>query len=134
MKLLQKLSSTLFTLVVIVMMFLAYGSVNNRWYRVVAVHGNSMAPTLWYGDLMVITPAVENIPVNTIVVMDADGSLVTHRLIGYDEAGRIITQGDANETPDVFNNPNIRIIGICRARLPGLGYPLLMLSNLLNSA
>ena len=134
MKILRKASSLIFTLLVILLVLLAYGSVNNRWYRVVTVEGNSMAPTLWYGDLMVVTPPSEEIPANTIVVMNIEGSLVTHRLLGYADGGRPITKGDANQSIDQFSNPDLKIVGICRLRLPGYGYPMLYLSRLLGRA
>ena len=116
------------------MVFLAYGSIDNRWYRVVTINGNSMSPTLWYGDLMVVTPPSGKIPENTIVVMKIDGNLVTHRLLGYDDNGKLITKGDANDTADQFQNPNLQIIGIYRFRLPGFGYPMLFLKNLFQKA
>lgn len=134
MKVLHKTSSAVFTLLVILLAFLAYGSVGNSWYRVVTVDGNSMSPTLWYGDLMVVTPPPEEIPVNSIIVMSIEGSLVTHRLLGFDDGGRPITKGDANDSVDQFVNPNLKIVGICRLRLPGFGYPMLYLSRLLSRA
>jgi signal peptidase I len=134
MKILQKALSLLTTLVVLLLVFLAYGSVENRWYRVIAVDGNSMSPTLWYGDMILVTPPPEEIPPDSIVVMSVEGSLVTHRLLGFDESGRPITKGDANESIDQFTNPNLRIVGLCRLRLPGFGYPLLYLSRLMGRA
>ncbi len=130
---LRKAYSSLFTLLLILLVFLAYGSIDNRWYRVVTIEGNSMAPTLWYGDMMVITPPTGDVPNDTVVVMNIDGHLVTHRLIGYDANHRPITKGDANEVMDNFNNPDLQIVGIYRLRLPGFGYPILFLSKLLGT-
>jgi len=130
-KILQKISSILFTMLIVLLVLLAYGSVDNRWYRVVTVHGNSMSPTLWYGDMIVVTPPAAQVEIGSIVVMRVDGALVTHRLIGYDANNRPVTKGDANEAIDIFANPNLRIIGVHRFRLPGFGYPLLFLSNLI---
>ena len=93
-----------------------------------------MAPTMWYGDLMVVTPPTQPIPVNSIILMNIAGNLVTHRLVGFDAAGKPITKGDANESIDNFTNPDLKIIGISRFRLPGFGYPLLYLSRLLGKA
>jgi signal peptidase I len=111
-----------------------YGSMDNKFYRVVTVEGNSMAPTLWYGDLIIVTPPTRIIPINSIILMNVDGSLVVHRVVGYDYAGQPVTKGDANEVIDNFANPNRKVVGIYRFRLPGFGYPLLFLSNLLRSA
>jgi signal peptidase len=133
-KVVRQSGSALFTLLTVLLVLLAYGSVGNRWYRVITVDGNSMAPTLRLGDLMIVTPPPAEIAANSIVVLNVDGGLVTHRLLGYDAAGRPITQGDANDTPDQWSNPNIRIVGLYRARVPGLGYPLLWLARLLRPA
>jgi signal peptidase I len=132
MKVLTKAISAISTLAVIILVFLAFGSVNNRWYRVITIEGDSMSPTLWIGDMIVVTPATQAIPVNTIVVMKIAGSLVTHRLVGFDPAGRPITKGDANEVVDNFQNPDQQIIGIYRFRLPGFGYPFLVFQYLLS--
>jgi signal peptidase I len=132
MNLLRKTTSAFFTLIILLSVFLAYGSINNRWYRVVTVEGNSMSPTLWYGDLMVVTPPPEEIPANTIVVISVGGNLVTHRFLGYDLDGIPITKGDANDSYDQFSNPDLRIVGIYRFRLPGFGYPILYLARLLS--
>ncbi len=134
MKIARKIPSVLFTLLVLMLIFLAYGSIGNRWYRVVTVEGDSMAPTLRIGDMMIVTPAPQEIKPDTIVVMRLGGDLVTHRLVGYDENHRPITKGDANETVDAFQNPNLKIVGVFRLRLPGFGYPILMLSRLLDRA
>ena len=132
MKRFQHVLSLLSYVPILMLVLLAYGSVENRWYRVVTIDGNSMPPTLWYGDLIIITPPKADIAPDTIIVMGLDGSLVTHRLIGYNEQGRPITKGDANEAPDSFSNPDLQIVGIYRARVPGLGYPLLLLRQALN--
>ena len=93
-----------------------------------------MSPTMWYGDLMVATRPPKTIPVNTIVIMNINGNLVTHRLVGFDAAGRPITKGDANEVVDNFSNPNLQIVGIYLFHVPGLGFPLLFMSNLIGRA
>ena len=116
---LNKALSSIFVLVVLLLIFLAYGSIENRWYRVVTVNGNSMSPTLWVGDMIVITPPPAEVLPNTIVTMRIAGSLVTHRLIGYDANHRPITQGDANDSPDAWENPDLQIVGIFQLRLPG---------------
>lgn len=131
MKYLGKVISFISSLLLILLIFLAYGSVNNAWYRVIAIDGNSMSPTLWYGDMIVVTPPPAEIPPDSIVVMEIGGSLVTHRLLGFDDQDRPVTKGDANETVDHFQNPDLRIIGVSRLRLPGFGYPLLFISGLL---
>ncbi len=130
-KILNRFYSACFTLLLIVVVFLAYGSINNRWYRIITVEGNSMAPAIFYGDMIVVTPPDGDIPVNSIVVMNIEGHLVTHRIIGYDSQKRPITKGDASASIDHFTNPNMRIVGVYRFCLPGFGYPILLLSDFL---
>lgn len=124
--------SLLLAVVLFLLIFIAYGSINNRWYRVITVEGNSMSPTLWFGDLIVVTPPDNHPPVNTIVLMKVDGKFVTHRIVGYDPQGKPITKGDANQDEDRFSQNTVKIMGIYRFRLPGFGYPLILLSNLKN--
>lgn len=133
MKILRQVLSAISIFLVIILILLAYGSINNRFYRVVTVEGNSMSPTLWFGDLIVVTPPSENIPINTIVLMSVNGAFVTHRLIEFDANNQPITKGDANQEADNFKGKSLRIVGIFRLRLPGLGYPLLYLKSLIGS-
>lgn len=131
MKVLRRAITIFFMLLVILLVFLAYGSIDNRWYRVITVDGNSMSPTLWVGDMIVVTPPPAEIQPNTIVTMRIAGALVTHRLLGYDANHRPITQGDANDSPDAWTNPDLQIVGVFQLRLPGFGYPIMFLSSLL---
>jgi signal peptidase I len=130
-KIVHIISTAFFAFFMILMIFLAYGSIDNRWYRVVTVKGNSMSPTLWIGDMIVVTPPQAQIEPGTIVVMRVAGELVTHRLIGFDANHRPITQGDANDSADGWQNPDLQIVGVFQMRLPGFGYPILYLSQLL---
>jgi signal peptidase I len=134
MKTWNKVISIFLTLSVLMLIILAYGSIDNRWYRVITVNGNSMSPSLWVGDMIVVTPPPDEIQPGTIVVMRIAGELVTHRLIGYDTNHRPITKGDANDSPDAWQNPDLQIVGVFQLRLPGFGYPIMFLANLLGRA
>jgi signal peptidase I len=130
-KFLSNLTTVFLVLILLFLLFLAYGSLNNRWYRVIAIEGNSMSPTFWYGDLIVVTPPTANIPSGTIVTMNVDGSLVTHRLIADYNGNKPETKGDANEIPDNFPGSNLKIVGIERFHIPWLAYPFFFLRYLL---
>jgi signal peptidase I len=114
----------------IVLVLLAYGTLNNRWYKVLAIDGNSMSPTLLFGDLVVITPPTEIIPAGTVVTMNVNGSLVTHRLLADYHGGRPETKGDANGVADNFSGSNLRVVGIVRFYIPLLGYPFFYIRSL----
>jgi signal peptidase I len=131
-KILGQALNVLLILFVVCLVLLAYGSLDNRWYKVIAVEGNSMSPTLWFGDLIVLTPPKENIPAGTIITMSVDGGLVTHRLTTAYQGGLPETKGDANETTDNFSGNDLKIVGIVRLHLPLIGYPFMYLRYLLS--
>jgi signal peptidase I len=114
----------------IVLVPLAYGTLNNRWYKILAIDGNSMYPSLGFGDLVVITPPTSNIPAGTIVTMSVDGSLFTHRLLEAYQGGLPETKGDANDIADNFSGNNLRIVGIVRLYFPLFGYPFFYIRSL----
>jgi signal peptidase I len=124
-------------LVVLFLVFLAYGSMNNRWYKVLAVEGNSMSPTVEFGDVVVLVPPRPYIQNGTIVLMevsekDGSKSLVMHRLIAdYSDGGILKTKGDANDSPDSFTT-SVKIVGIAALRIPYCGYPVLLVRYLLS--
>ena len=92
-----------------------------------------MSPTLWFGDLIVITPPKASIPAGTIITMSVDGSLVTHRLTTMYQGGLPETKGDANEINDNFSNNNVKIVGIVRLNIPLIGYPFICLQDFINN-
>lgn len=72
-------------------------------YRVAT---GSMEPTLPVGTVVfTTTPGVLH-PTDIISFHNPDtGSITTHTFIGYDKNGNVMTKGDANPTPDVFDRP-----------------------------
>jgi len=131
-KVLSQIGNGILIMLVIFLVLMAYGSVNNRWYKVVAVEGNSMSPTFKFGDVIVLTPPTQYIPKGTIITMEVDDELVTHRLVADYNGGWPETKGDANDVTDYFSGSNLRIVGIERFSIPYLGYPLMYLRYLLN--
>lgn len=116
------------------LIFLAYGSLPNRWYKVITIEGNSMSPTLRYGDLIVITRPPRAIEEGTIVTLQVESAILTHRFIGYDEDGRRLFKGDANEQPDDFSETDYTIVGVYRFRIPLLGHLNIQASRALRPA
>ena len=84
-----------------------------------------MSPTIYFGDLVVVTPPDVTISAGSVIMMNVDGDLVTHRLIMKYQGGMPITKGDANNTPDIFTGSNLKIVGVIQLRIPLLGYPIL---------
>jgi signal peptidase I len=105
----------------VLLVLTAYGTIDNQWYRVLAVQGNSMSPTLTTGDAIVITRPPENIEPGSIVTLQIDGQIVTHRYIGETPDGVPITRGDANENDDDWTNTSVTIVCVHRIHVPFLG-------------
>lgn len=106
----------------LVLLFLVYGIIPNRWYHILVVNSGSMSPTFEAGDLIVITRPPENLEAGMVLTMMINGELVTHRLVGFDPDGRLVTRGDANPAPDSWGDSEIRISGLYRFRIPYLGF------------
>jgi signal peptidase I len=108
-------------LVLLSTLLVAYGLADNRWYRILAVHGDSMAPTLWAGDAIVITRPPERIEPGMVLTFQVDGQVVTHRVVAIADDGGLVVRGDANETVDDWGDNDLRVVGIQRFRIPRLG-------------
>jgi signal peptidase I len=108
-------------LVLVSTLLVAYGLADNRWYRILSVHGNSMAPTLWAGDAIVITRPPERIEPGMVLTFQVDGQVVTHRVVDIADDGGLVVRGDANETIDDWGDNELRVVGIHRLRIPKLG-------------
>ncbi|MBU4213899.1 MAG: signal peptidase I [Actinobacteria bacterium] len=94
------------------------------------VSGHSMEPTLRTGDLVVARCGQAQ--VGDIVVYAPPGmdrARVIHRVVGGDGAGGWSMQGDNNAWVDPFAPTDSRVIGIARARVPGVGAAATVLVN-----
>jgi signal peptidase I len=118
--LLGRLVSLLLMVGLLLSMLVVYGMMENRWYKVVGVVGDSMSPTIEMGDLILITRP-EVVEVGDIGVFQVDQRAVTHRIIGITADGGYLTQGDANPIPDDWEGAEVDLVGIYRFRIPWLG-------------
>lgn len=80
--------------------------------RILAVSGNSMAPLIRNGDVVLIARAWGGGNVGEIVLVQrpSDGELLLHRVIDRDRGWRT-TKGDASGSPDSERIPETRILG-----------------------
>ncbi len=106
---------------VIVVALIGYGLANNRWYRIVAIDGASMQPTLVKGDAIVLTRPPAVLEEGMIVTLEVDGQVVTHRVVSVEPDGEFITKGDANAVADDWSGLEVEVVGVQRARIPILG-------------
>ncbi|MFN8052561.1 MAG: signal peptidase I [Acidimicrobiales bacterium] len=100
-------------------------------YRPNLVISDSMTPRIRAGDV-VLTRHIDRADVRPgdVVLMD-DASRpapLLHRVRSID-GGRIVTQGDANPTPDVYGSADVPVMGIGRVLVPRIGVAVLALRS-----
>jgi signal peptidase I len=80
--------------------------------RVLAVSGNSMAPLIHNGDVVLIARAWSGGNVGEIVLVQrpSDGELLLHRVIDRGRGWRT-TKGDASSSPDSERIPETKLLG-----------------------
>lgn len=89
-------------------------------YALLEVISGSMEPTLHVGDLIIIDTNWKNYEKGDIITFrDVNEAFVTHR-INKISNGKMITQGDANESEDEEMSTS-SIVGKCVSRVPGGG-------------
>jgi signal peptidase I len=113
-------ATTLLAIALVVACATAYGLADNRWYKIIAVDGNSMAPTFHIGDALVITRPPHVLTPGMIVTLEVDHEVVTHRYVGM-KNGVIVTKGDANNGTDDWSHNHVRVVGVVRLVLPHFG-------------
>jgi signal peptidase len=100
-------------------------------YPIQVVEGNSMSPTLNIGDLILIENInPKNITNGTIISFYSPiGGVYTHRVIGIEvmsDKYYFRTKGDALDSPDSWLIPENYVIGRVIARIPLIGYLILI--------
>jgi signal peptidase I len=116
-----RVADALVVLALLVVLFVAYGLVDNRWYRIVAIEGGSMFPAIDAGDAIVLTRPPAALEEGMVVTLDVDGTVVTHRIVSVEDDGTFTTKGDANDVADDWDGLSVDVIGVQRARIPFLG-------------
>ena len=146
MKILQKIGSLIFYLIVLFIVVSAVGTAAlKRPILMSSVRSNSMYPLFQKGDMLLVSPILKNshINLNDIVVFKTEGGsydskgLIVHRIISGSNEQGFTTKGDANDyTDQAADNPSIKpewisarvlTIGPHVLKISLLGYlPLLM--------
>ncbi len=87
-------------------------------FGVGVVLSGSMEPTLQVNDLVVVC-RTDDLAVGDVVVFQRDQELIIHRILTLD-GETLITQGDANDTPDEpIGRAAVKGVLVCA--IPGLG-------------
>jgi signal peptidase len=101
---------------------LTHGHMSLGGYSCFRVITGSMEPELSVNDMVIVT-ARDAYEVGDVVVFQSYGSLVVHRIVSIDGES-VITQGDANDTPD----PAIKLSDIKGEVVTAIPYVGLILS------
>lgn len=97
-------------------------------YRPNLVTSNSMTPLISAGDVVLTHPIdrADLRPGQVVLVDDPDRpEPLLHRLKRV-EGDDLVTQGDANPTPDTPSSGPVEVVGIGRMLVPAVGTPVLL--------
>jgi signal peptidase I len=91
------------------------------------VSSDSMAPRIRTGDVVISIPVDPSaVKIGRVILVkspDHVGQLRLHRLVGLNEAGELITKGDANPTEDSTPVARSALRGVAFLRVPFVGLP-----------
>lgn len=148
------LGGTIFTILVIIVIFLLYYCISVKLYAtkgdkyepkfsIYTIGNNSMSPTInkLDGVLNIKVDKIEDVKINDVITFISSwqvtsGMTITHRVVGRKTLDNgevcLVTRGDNNTIEDATCVKKSEIIGITKAVLPGLGKIQLFLSNSIN--
>ena len=99
------------------------------------IGSNSMKPVISKGDAVIVRKVdnINDLKKGQIIVFKQDGKYIVHRLIKLDKSKElsIVTKGDANNSKDVKNKSIDDVEGIVEFKIPLIGYPSVLLDELL---
>ena len=90
-----------------------------------AIATGSMEPEIAVGDMVVVADWQRDLAVGDVIAYARDGKTIVHRIVEIDqqpESTAYITQGDANNAPDVDPVQQSQVEGKVVARIPALGW------------
>ncbi len=93
-------------------------------HKTIMIAGGSMVPTIPPGDIVVsVAPTQQNVGQGSVVIIREPTQFVTHRVVGIDSDGKLITKGDGNPKPDSDHRSFGDIEGSVRLIVPLVGRP-----------
>jgi signal peptidase I len=101
------------------------------WQPKVVLTG-SMLPVIRPGDVALIGPAEGALPAGRVVLVDdasRESGTYLHRVVRYEDDGRLVTKGDANATEDHPAVDPARVQGQLRLLVPVVGRPVVWLHD-----
>ncbi len=100
-------------------------------FQLFAVRTGSMSPT--FGPRALVVVHVSDFVQGQPITFTHAGDVITHRYMSMNPDGTILTQGDANETPDPWTVRPDDVVGGVVLTAPGLGYWLVYLKSAVGS-
>ena len=106
-------------------------------YYAIAIASNSMYPTFERGSVVIIKKIDEDyasLEVGDIIAYQYENRIIAHRIvkiIEIDEERYFYTKGDANNSSDNYVVTEDMIMGTINAYIPFLGYPTVLINELL---
>lgn len=106
-------------------------------FQPLVIGSNSMAPKIHKGDIVIIQDKdVKDVKKGDVIRYLLDGNYVVHRvvMINQDAKGKkvFITKGDNNNDIDLYPVKEYQYTGVVKATIPYLGYPTIILRELLS--
>lgn len=96
-------------------------------YGVYVVHTGSMKPTMPLASAVIVRD--DQPKLNEPIAFYQHNEVITHRWIGTNSDGTLITKGDANETADPWRLNKSDVIGGVTAIVPQLGFWITYVKN-----
>lgn len=96
-------------------------------HQLYVVSTGSMSPTIPTRSLVVVDPS--HYQLGEPITFRHNGAVITHRYIGVNADGTLITKGDANVTPDAFGVSRSDVLGGVVSAKDQLGYWFVYLKN-----
>lgn len=135
----DKLSTTLKISTIVITVVLVYFVSGFFKYQAVVIATGSMKPNINIGDVVIVkktTPKeIEEIKPGEILVFKKDNIIVCHRITKILKSGEYIffeTKGDNNNAPDAYLQSKEQVMGTAILRIPYIGYPSIMLNDILS--
>lgn len=108
-------------------------------YHAIAVGSGSMTPNINKGDAVIVeklsVEEIKNIEVGEILVFRKDGVTIVHRVVQInkitDDKYYFYTKGDNNNSYDGYPISIENIVGVAKGRIRYIGYPTVILNEIL---
>lgn len=125
-------------LILIIIMALTSGLFR---YQAIAVGSGSMTPNINKGDAVIVeklsVEEIKNIKVGEILVFKNEGVTIVHRVVQInkitDDKYYFYTKGDNNNSYDGYPISIENIVGVAKGKIRFIGYPTVMLNEILES-